>query len=49
MNDVTLSISELKQLLQDAAELGAANYAKNQSLKNDMVSQRAAYTEFGEG
>ncbi|MGD9555451.1 MAG: hypothetical protein AB7V25_00365 [Mangrovibacterium sp.] len=50
MNEIiTLTISELKQILQDAAELGAADYAKTQVVGNDFISQAKSYREFGEG
>jgi hypothetical protein len=48
MSDVTISISELKQIIQDASELGAANYARTQAVGNDFISQAKAYGEFGE-
>ena len=48
MNQIILNISDLKQILQDASELGAANYARTQAVGNDFISQAKAYAEFGE-
>lgn len=44
----TLELFELKNLIMDMAELGAANYAKMVSPVSDTLSQREAYHHFGE-
>lgn len=43
---MNLSISDLQRLLSEAAELGAANYAKRITPGNDLISQRQAFREF---
>lgn len=45
---ITLQLYEIKNICQDMAELGAANYAKTVSPANDNLSQREAYQHFGE-
>jgi len=45
---ITLDLYELKNICMDMAELGAANMAKRLSVANDTLSQRSAYSEFGE-
>lgn len=43
---ITLDLYELKNLMVDLSELGAANYAKIQAPGKDMISQREAFSLF---
>lgn len=43
--DVTLSISQLQQMLQSAAKLGAAEVMRNN--QSDLISKNEAFRRFG--
>lgn len=45
---ITLDLYELKNLCMDMAELGAANFIKKMAPGKDQLSQRQAYSGFGE-
>lgn len=45
---ITLELYELKNLCMEMAELGVANYVKHTAPGQDVLSQRQAYTGFGE-
>ena len=45
---VVLELYELKNLCMEMAELGVANYVKNTAPGKDVLSQREAYSCFGE-
>lgn len=45
---VVLELYELKKLCVEIAELGVANYVKNTAPGKDVLSQREAYSCFGE-
>ena len=45
---VSLEVYQLKNLISEFSELGAANYAKIVNRQSDNMSQRQAYREFGE-
>ena len=44
----TLDINQIINLIENASEKGAAEYAKLNSPKSDMISQNQAYKKFGE-
>ena len=41
-------IIQLKNIIMEMSELGAANYAKRIAPEKDLISQREAYRRFGE-
>lgn len=43
---ITLSIQELKEMLMDAARLGAAEIIQEQRPAADLISQKEAYEQF---
>lgn len=43
-----MELYELKNIIMEMAEVGAANYAKMISPLTDNLSQREAYRQFGE-
>lgn len=43
-----IELYQIKNMMQQMAELGAANYAKMMSPGNDSLSQREAYRMYGE-
>lgn len=45
---ITLELYELKNICKDMAELGAANFYKKMAPGKDLISQREAYSEYGE-
>ena len=45
---VRLELHEIKRLCKDMAELGAASYARRVFPGRDALSQRGAYSSFGE-
>lgn len=46
---VQLEFNDIKRICQDCAELGAAAFAKQAFPEKDILSQREAYTIYGEG
>ncbi len=46
---ITLELYELKNMMHEMAELGAATYVKRTAPARDGISQREAYKLFGEG
>ncbi|GHT15694.1 hypothetical protein AGMMS4956_16230 [Bacteroidia bacterium] len=43
-----IELYQFKNLCMEMAELGAANYAKEIAPASDQISQRKAYSRFGE-
>jgi hypothetical protein len=46
---IKMQLHELKDLCQKMSELGAAQYQKSLTPVSDVLSQREAYRQFGEG
>jgi len=46
---INLDLFELKNLIMEMSEIGAANYAKNAAPTSDYISEREAFRRFGEG
>jgi len=45
---IELELYELKNILKEMAELGAASFAKQIGVGRDEITQREAYRKFGE-
>lgn len=45
---ITIELYELKNICFEMSQLGAASYAKQVTPEKDVLSQRQAYTAYGE-